>query len=186
MERNPVRYGAVSQALHWLTAILVLAAFILGPEGGEEHARAAGVDPQQQLHETFGLAVFALVLLRVLWRLVARQPDPVPVARWMGIVAKSVQGLLYLLMFALPLTGVVGTWLEGHPLTLAGGAEIGPLLALNHDLGEGVSEVHEFLGDAIMWLAGLHAIAALYHHFILRDSVLVSMLPRWVKPRPAR
>jgi cytochrome b561 len=62
---------------------------------------------------------------------------------------------------------------------LLAGVEIPPLLALSHDVGATIATVHTWLGDAILWLAGLHALAALYHHIVLQDGVLASMLPRW-------
>lgn len=167
----------MAQAFHWLTAVLVLVAFIYGPGGSEQRVYSAARDFDRQLHETLGLCVLALVVLRLLWRLVDTRPEPVPVARWMGIAAKAVQVALYLLLFAVPLTAIAGAWLEGHPLTLLGGLEIAPRLAQAHATGTLVAEIHTWLGDAVLWLAGLHALAALAHHFILRDGVLVSMLP---------
>lgn len=83
-------------------------------------------------------------------------------------------------MIALPLTAVTGAWLEGHPLTLLRGLEIAPPFASNHDVGARPASLHGWLGDAIMWLAGIHAAAAIFHHLVLRDGVLVSMLPRWL------
>lgn len=180
------RYGALTQSIHWLTALLVLVAFIYGPGGSEQRIYLPVRDFDRQLHETVGLSVFVLVLLRVLWRLVDTRPEPVPVARWMGIAAKAVQGLLYLLLFAVPLTAIGGAWLEGHPLTLLGGLQIAPRLAESHGLGEKIADLHTWLGDAILWLAGFHALAALVHHFVLRDGVLVSMLPRWAPPPTTR
>ena len=97
--------------------------------------------------------------------------------RWMYIASRTVQVALYVLLFALPVSAVTGAWLEGHPLTLLGGAHVAPLLAKSHDLGSRIATVHTWLGDAIMWIAGLHAAAALFHHFVLRDRVLRSMLP---------
>src|SRR5574340_940936 len=82
-------------------------------------------------------------------------------------------------LFALPATA--GAWLEGHPLTLLAGVRIGPLLPESHALGSAIAEVHSWLGDAIMWVAGVHAAAALFHHFVLRDDVLASMLPLWLR-----
>ena len=76
-----------------------------------------------------------------------------------------------------PLTAMAGAWLEGHPLTLLGNVAIGPFLATAHDLGQSIATLHTWLGDAILWVAGLHAVAGLYHHFILKDRVLLSMLP---------
>lgn len=172
-----VRYGKAAQALHWLTAVLVVAAFVYGPGGSEERVYSPARDFDRQLHETLGLSVFALSLIRVLWLVVDRRPEPPPMPRWMRVAAKSVQGVLFLLLFLVPLTAIAGAWLEGHPLTLLGGIEVPPLLARSHDLGVKIAELHTWLGDAILWVAGLHALAALYHHYVLKDGVLASMLP---------
>ena len=174
---HPQRYGAVAQAFHWATAVLVLVAFFYGPGGSEQRVYSAARDFDRQLHETLGLGVFALVVLRVLWRLVDTRPHPPQVARWMDLAAKTVQGVLYVLLFALPLTAIPGAWLEGHSLTLLAGVKVGPWLAPSHDLGRTLATVHTWLGDAILWVAGFHALAALYHHFFLKDGVLRSMLP---------
>ena len=176
-EPSAQRYGAVAQAFHWATAILVLIAFIYGPGGSEARVYTAARDADRQLHETLGMAVLMLVVLRLLWRLVDKRPDPPQVPRWMGASAKALQALLYLLLFAVPVTAITGAWLEGHPLTLLAGIRIGPLQAESHTLGQEVASIHTWLGDAILWTAGLHAAAALYHHLVLRDGVLASMLP---------
>lgn len=186
MNHSPARYGGVAQALHWATAVLVLVAFIYGPGGSEERVYASARDFERQLHETLGLCVFALATLRALWRLVDRRPAPTPVARWMALAAKAAHVALYVLLFALPLTAISGAWLEGHPLTLLGGFEVKPRLGQSHDLGSWLASLHGWLGDAILWLAGLHAAASLYHHFALGDGVLVSMLPRWLTVRQPR
>ena len=178
--RDAARYGAVAQAFHWVTAVVVLVAFIYGPGGNETRVYSAARDFDRQLHETLGLAVFALAFARLAWRLAHRAPDPPAIPRWMGLAAKIGHALLYALLFALPLTAITGAWLENHPLTLLGGIRIGPWLAESHALGAQLARIHTWLGDAIMWLAGAHALAAIFHHFVLRDPVLVSMLPRWL------
>lgn len=178
-----VRYGTVSQAFHWATAITVLLAFIYGPGGSEQHVYAQQEDAGRQLHETLGICVFILAVLRLLWRSIATRPEPPDVARWMGIAATVVQYGLYLLLLALPLTAIFGAWLEGHALTLLLGIQIPSPISAQHAFGATLAESHGWLGDVIMWLAGLHAIAALYHHFLLRDQVLISMLPRWISVR---
>src|SRR5690242_16623348 len=111
------RYGAVAQTLHWLTAILVVAAFIYGPGGSEQRVYSAARDFDRQLHETLGLCVFLLVLIRVVWRALDKHPEPPQVARWMSWAATAVQTALYLLLVALPITAITGAWLEGHSLT---------------------------------------------------------------------
>lgn len=177
------RYGTVAQAFHWVTAVLVLVAFIYGPGGSEERVYSPAGDFDRQLHETLGLCVFALVVLRLLWRVVDARPDPQDLSRWMGLASKAVQGALYLLLFALPFTAVTGAWLEGHSVTLLAGMQIPSPLGVSHAVGATIAEVHTWLGDAILWLAGFHALAALVHHLVLKDGVLLSMLPNWVPLR---
>jgi cytochrome b561 len=176
------RYGGVAQAFHWVTAILVLLAFIYGPGGSEERVYSAARDFDRRLHETLGLTVMMIVALRLLWRTVDTQPDA-EMSPWMRILASVTHGALYLLLFAVPLAAIAGAWLEGHPLTLLAGIEVPPGLPLAHDTGTIVARIHKWLGDAIMWLAGLHAVAALFHQLVLGDGVLASMLPRWIPLR---
>jgi cytochrome b561 len=178
-QSSVVRYGGVAQVFHWVTAILVVAAYIYGPGGSEQRVYSSARDFNRQLHETLGMCVFALVVMRVLWRTLDVDPDPPQVSRWMDVAAKAAHYVLYLLLFSLPLTAISGAWLEGHPLTLLASVDIPPFLALSHDTGAAIATLHTWLGDAILWVAGLHALAALYHHIILKDSVLASMLPRW-------
>jgi cytochrome b561 len=177
------RYSGMAQALHWATAILVLVAFIYGPGGSESRVYSSARDFDRRLHETLGLAVLILSFIRVCWRAVDRRPDPPAVPAWMGVLSKAVQGVLYLLLFIVPLTAITGAWLEGHPLTWLGG-DIGPWISESHGIGSTVAEIHGWLGDVILWTAGLHAAAALYHHFLLRDGVLRSMLPGGAGRRP--
>jgi cytochrome b561 len=173
-------YGAVAQAFHWLTAILVVAAYFMGPGGSEQRVYSSAVDLTRQTHETLGVTVLALILVRLLWRLIDTAPEDPPMNPWMRYSAKLVHVVLYGLLIATPISALVGAWPEGHPLTLWGFGNIGPLLPPVHDVGLSVAALHTTLGNIILWVAGLHAVAALFHHFLLRDSVLLSMLPgRW-------
>ena len=176
----PMPHSVITQTLHWLTAILVLAAFILGPEGSQQQVYAAANDFQRQWHETLGLSVFALSIMRLLWRFVDRRPTPVPAPPWMTMASKAVLVALYLLLFAVPLTSVTGAWLQGHALSFVGGMEVAPLLGLNDGLGSALAGLHSWLADSLLVVAGVHAAAAIYHHAMLKDDVLRSMLPKWV------
>ena len=180
MKKDRLRYGPVAQSFHWLTAVLVLAAFIYGPGGSETRVYSSARDFDRQLHETLGLTVFAVVVLRLVWRMFDTRPDPPAISRSMDLASKWVHGLLYALLFALPATAVTGAWLEGHPLTLLGNLQMVSPLASAHDIGASIATAHGWLGDTILWLAGAHALAAILHHVVLRDGVLVSMLPRWI------
>jgi cytochrome b561 len=171
------RYRLPAQALHWFTAVLVVAAFVTGLGGSEARVYAVARDGERQLHETLGLTVFALTLLRVLWRLAVRPPEVSGGPLWMQRMAKAVQGALYLLLVLVPVSAICGAWLEGHPLLIAGVGPVPPPVGASKAVGEALSVLHPWLGDAIVWLAGLHALAALFHHVVLRDGVLRAMLP---------
>src|SRR5262249_54403955 len=108
------RYSGIAQALHWATAVLVLLAFIYGPGGSEQRVYSVAPDFDGQLHETLGMSVFVLVILRVLWRAFDQRPPAPLVPRWMDFAATTIQAALYVLLFVVPLTAISGAWLEGH------------------------------------------------------------------------
>lgn len=170
-------------ALHWTTAVLVLIVFILGPGGSELRVYSAARDFERSWHEVLGLTILVLTLVRVAWRLklgkMLSEKSPAP---WMDKLARFVRFSLYLLLVITPLTAVLGAWLEGHPLTLGMLGEIPPLIPEDHPAGARLADLHGYLGDAVIWLAGFHAAAALFHHFVLKDSVLVAMLPKVLSP----
>ena len=171
-----VRYGTVAQLFHWLTAGLVLAAFLVAEGGPPSRVYGEANAAALQLHESLGLAVFALVVGRLIWRLFDRHPQSPAMPGWMGISSKATHRALYGLLIAVPGTAILGAWFDGHPITVHGLGSVGPFFATS-DLGASLAGIHGTLGDLMMWLAGLHATAALYHHFFLRDRVLKTMLP---------
>ena len=183
-QKSTSHYDPLSRALHWITAIVVTIAFILGP-GGFGRLMRQGIDPATRndivWHETLGILVLVLTVLRLLWVAFRPAVPQLPMASWMQIMAKLMHLALWALLLALPITAFLALGSEAHPLTLLGGLRIDQMpiiadsaIAKLADWGD----VHEFLGDAIMWLAGLHAGAAIYHHMVLKDGVLLAMLPR--------
>lgn len=177
MSGDRYHYGATAQLFHWLTFVLVIAAFTLGPGGSEVRIYAAAGDFNRQTHETLGVIVGVLTLLRLVWATLHATPEDPPMPSMMRYAAKIAHVALYFLLLAVPLTAIVGAWLEGHPVSLLLLGDIAPPLQLAHAAGKTIAAIHVYLGDAIVWLAGLHAAAGLFHHFFLRDRVLRSMLP---------
>jgi cytochrome b561 len=171
------RYSGVVQSLHWITAALVIIAYVVSPGGSEARVYSAAKDFDRSLHELLGILVFIATLIRLLWR--AFQPTPTirTVPRWMERSALFVQSTLYALLIGAPLTAISGAWLQGHRLTVLGFGVVNPMLPESRELGQTLSHLHGWLGDAIIWLAGFHAAAALFHHFAMRDGVLRAMLP---------
>ena len=97
---------------------------------------------------------------------------------WMELGARLGHWTIYALLVLVPVTAFLGAWLEGHPLTVLVLGNIQPLIPESRQLGLVLANLHGWLADVLIWLAGLHAAAALYHHFWRRDTVLLSMLPR--------
>jgi cytochrome b561 len=172
-----LRYGAVAQSFHWATAILVVIAYMYGLGGSEQRVYSAAADLKREIHETLGIGVLSIVLARALWRAFDATPAAPPVPPWMKLVSNVVQWIMYALLLAIPFTAITGAWLEGHPVTLLGQVRVGPFLTEARGAGTTIASIHPWLGGAILWVAGVHAAAALFHHFVLKDRVLQSMLP---------
>jgi len=170
-------YNATTRLVHWLTALLVVATFILGPEDFDE-AENFEVDWRVQVHETLGLIVFGLSIFRIIWMLFAQPRVHIPMSTIMSISAKALQAALYFLLLAVPLTAVFGIWLNGDALNLLGNTTIMPPFTAMKTTGELLLNLHPVLADLLMWLAGIHAAAALFHHYILKDAVLKSMMSK--------
>ncbi len=183
LRSNSSRYGAVAQAFHWLVVVLVLAAYMLS-KGDPYSLYSAAADGTRRIYETLGMLVLMIVVLRLLWRLVDSAPAREPIPRWMAAAAKLVQFALYALLIAIPATAVLGTWLEGLPLTFPG-LDIAPQIAQARGLGQLIMEIHATLVNVILGVASVHVVAALFHHFYLRDGVLKSMTPGG-RTRPRR
>ena len=170
-------YGVVAQGFHWLTVLLVGAAFLLSAGGPESRVYDVSRADSLLLHETLGMLVLVVLVLRLAWRAVDRAPQEPEMPGWMALSSRLVHWLLYALLVAVPVTAVIGAWYEGHAVTVYGLGAIGPWVTASPTLGQLISRLHPLLGDAIMWVAGLHAAAALFHHFLMKDRVLLSMLP---------
>jgi cytochrome b561 len=168
------RYGSLAQALHWLTALLVLIAFLVSAGGPPTRVYSEANASTLLLHESLGFTVFWLLVIRLVWRLFDRIPDAPPMPGWMDITSRATHGALYALLFAVPATAMLGAWFGGHPVMVYGLGAIGPF---SGTWGASLTEIHGTLGDIILWLAGLHAAAAIFHHVFLRDRVLSQMLP---------
>jgi cytochrome b561 len=171
------RYSATARLFHWLTALLVVVAYIVSVGGPEMGVYSAVNDFSRGSHELLGMIVFALTMARVCWWTIFPSPKSPEMPAWMEIGARLGQWAIYALLALVPVTAIRGAWLEGHPLALLAVGNIDPWLPQSRHLGLALADIHGWLGDALMWLAGLHATAALYHHFWRRDTVLLSMLP---------
>lgn len=174
-------YGAIPQAVHWLTAFLVAVAWALGvfddvlPKG---QPRDLGLF----VHISAGIAILALLVARVMWRFVDPAPAPEPtepgwIGPWLDRAARLGHLSLYVLLVAVPVIGVLLQFARGDALPLFGLAEIPSPWLRDRAFARSIKEVHEVLAHMLVILAIMHAAAALIHHWIFQDRTLARMLP---------
>ena len=179
---NVERWGPVSQALHWFIVALILAMAVLGLTMTDLPNSPFKIR-LYNLHKSIGLTLLALVLLRVSWRAWAGTPSVIAtIPRWQHRLAEGTHIVLYVLLFALPITGWMMNSYAGFPLKWFGLVAVPSLAARNHDMHELFEDVHEWLFWALVLLALGHACAAIYHHLFQRDATLARMLPKgWLR-----
>lgn len=168
------RYGSIAIILHWLTVVLLIGVYA-AIEFREFYPR--GSDLREGLktwHFMLGLSVFALVWLRILVRLLSSAPRPVE-GGWRNAVSRLVHLSLYLFMIAMPIAGWIILSAEGDVVPFFG-LELPHLVGTNPGVAASVEGWHELGGTIGYWLIGLHAAAALFHHYILRDMLMARML----------
>jgi len=172
------RYSTLSIALHWLMLLLFIAVYAC-IELRELYPK--GSDPREALkswHFMLGLSVFVLVWLRLFARVTSATPsiEPNPPG-WQMVLAKLVHLALYGLMIVMPLLGWALLSAAGKPIPFFG-LELPALIAENKETGKWIKEIHQTIGTIGYFLIGIHAVAALFHHYIVKDNTLVRMLPK--------
>jgi superoxide oxidase len=169
------RYPRLLVGLHWATLLLLLAVYgciELRVNFPRDSMVRAGL---KEWHYALGLAVFALLWLRLALRLRGPLPSAI-LSGWQQWLASVMHLLIYIFMAVMPLLGWALVSAEGK-LPEWYGLTLPPLMALEPALAERLEGWHETVGVAGYWLIGLHAAAALFHHYWLRDSTLRRMLP---------
>jgi cytochrome b561 len=171
------RYGSVSIGLHWLMLFLIIAVYALMefrgyfPKGSAERAT------MRTWHYMLGLSVLALVALRLILNLSSLSPgitpEPPPWQKW---ISKLVHFALYAFMIFMPVAGWLTVSAAGDPIPFFG-LHLPALIGPNEALSESIEDLHKSGATVGYFLVGLHAAAALFHHYFLRDNTLRRMLP---------
>ena len=171
-------YGAIAMALHWIVAVLVLAAWLLG-QFGDALPRGAAQQTGLFVHISIGLSIIVFMIARLVRRLSDPPPPPEKslLGPWGERAARAVHYLLYAGLFAVPAAGIVVQFAGGHALPVFGLFELPSPWPADRTFARQAMGVHEVLANATLTLAGLHAAAALAHHYIFHDRTLLRMLP---------
>lgn len=180
MSARPTRYDAVAMALHWAMALLIILMLPLG--FFLEAVRKAGFDGYT-LHKSVGITLLALMLFRLIWRLLGPVPAlPQGMRAGERLLAHASHTLLYVLMFLIPATGwIMVSASAKYPLDYFWLGELPflpmPELADPQATAHWWDNLHQWLAIGLIALLVLHISAAIYHHRVRRDDVLTRMLP---------
>lgn len=177
------RYGAVAKAFHWLTLLLLIGSFTIAYSMVDMR-----ISPQKLVlysyHKWVGVTVFLIVILRLAWRLRNPAPPlPPSTSKLQRRLAALSHGLLYTILIVMPLTGWVMSSARNLPLVYLGLIEVPSPFGVDQALGDALRTVHFYLSLALLFFVAVHVLAALQHHFILRDDILRRMLPWPVRLR---
>ena len=173
----PRRFAPWSIALHWAMVVLIAAVYacmLLREYFPRGSTMREGL---KTWHFMLGLTVLVLVSVRIVARMLGRAPPitPEPPA-WQSLSAKAMHYALYAFMVAMPVAGWVILSASGKTIPFFG-AELPALVGQSKALAGKVEGVHEAVGTIGYFLIGLHAVAALFHHYIAKDDTLRRMMP---------
>jgi len=171
------RWGAVSQLLHWLIVGLIIVQVTLAEMADELPVGAKKLTLLAR-HKSFGITILALALLRLAWRL--RNPTPLlpgTLKPYERALARITHLMLYVLLFAMPLSGWTMSSARGFPVSWFHLFQLPDLVPKNKALYEALLTTHSTLAAVLAAVVALHVAGALKHHFIHKDDVLRRMLP---------
>jgi cytochrome b561 len=177
-DRATPAYSMTARVLHWITAVLVL---ILLPLGvvivNEWGGRGPLGDALYNLHRSIGATVLALVIVRLGYRL-THPPLPLPddIPPIQRSAAHATHWALYGLLIVQPLVGWAATSAYGAPIMVFGLFELPPIWHQDRALSDRLFTVHGAIAIIIVCLVAAHVGAALHHHFVRKDRVLMRMI----------
>jgi cytochrome b561 len=172
---SETHYTRTAVALHWLIAALILAGLCMGWTMTEMNFSPLKLR-YYNYHKWVGVTVLALALFRLVWRLTHRPPPLLQMPRWQHLAARIAHGLLYVLMLAVPLAGWIYSNAAGYPVVYLGTLPLPNLVDSDKELAAVWVRIHGSLALSLAILTGLHLLAALQHHLLVRDGTLRRML----------
>lgn len=174
---RPVRYSSTTRALHWITAIMVIATIPIGVMMLQDGLARGTRDLLFILHKNGGVILLLLVVLRILWRLATPAPNlPPSIPDWQQRAAKGVQWALYALLLVMAISGYVRVRAGGFPIEMLDAFGLPPLVPRSDALANAAKNIHATARFPLAALIILH-IAAGLRHAAARDGVFSHIWP---------
>ncbi|EJM30944.1 cytochrome b [Pseudomonas sp. GM25] len=172
------RYSTVSILLHWLMLVLLVLVYASMELRGLFPKGSGGRTLIREVHYMLGLTVFVLVWFRLFARSLGPAPKIFPASpQWQTTLARLMHWALYLFMISMPILGWLITSAEGHQVMFYG-FDLPLLVSEDKAFAKDVEHWHVLISTVGYWLIGLHALAGIYHHYVVRDNTLLRMMPK--------
>lgn len=168
-------YGTISKTLHWLVLVIVITLLAIAAQSTE---LPRGEEKLQLilLHASFGLLLLFVLSARLIWRWLNVTPTKMPhIPVWQHVVSRTVHYGLYLMLFVQIFNGMARFATAGYKVPFFGLFEVGLPMQKDEALNELIGDLHGIFPIVILVLVGIHILAALYHHFWLKDDTLRRM-----------
>lgn len=178
LKNTKTAYGWMAILLHWVMALAIFAMFGLGLYMVELTYYDTWYKGSLDLHKSVGILLLGLLVIRILWRGINVNPDSADTqaSKFEITSAHLVHLALYVLMFTLMISGYLISTADGRGINVFEIFTI-PAIPFSIDNQEDIAGlVHEVLAWALIVLAGIHALAAIKHHFINKNNTLVRIL----------
>lgn len=179
LKNSNKQYGVVMILAHWIGAAIIVFMLVLGlvmtamPDVGFSTTKIKLI----LLHKAIGVIALCFVALRLLWRLLNKTPAlPSTMPSWQQALAQVNIIILYGLMFGLPITGWVVSSASGMPISFFGLFTLPDIVQQNQFLALAFMKIHAILAYSLIAVIALHILAALYHHFVLKDGVFLRII----------
>lgn len=169
------KYNITAKLLHWISALLVIGLFSLGLWMVDLGYYNDWYNTAPYIHKSVGLCLFALTLLRIIWKLLTAHPE-IEGKKWEIQAAKIAHVTLYLLLFSIFISGYLISTADGRAIDVFNWFSVPGFGSIIENQEDIAGVIHYYLAFTVIGLASFHALAALKHHFINKDNTLKKML----------
>ncbi|MBW5429117.1 cytochrome b [Vibrio cholerae] len=168
-------YNLVTRSIHWISALVVIGMFAVGTWMMDLSYYSEWYRTAPHWHKSVGLLLAGLTLFRLIWKALSSSPK-IEGALWEIVAAKSAHHLMYVGLFVLFVSGYLISTEDGRGIEVFNWFTVSGAGALFENQADIAGNIHFYTAWGLIILAGLHAVAALKHHFINRNNTLRKML----------
>ncbi|MDX7987804.1 cytochrome b [Xenorhabdus sp. 12] len=176
LKNTSTRFGHISILIHWLVAIAVYGMFGLGLWMVTLSYYDTWYHRAPELHKSIGVCLFIIMAIRVIWRFVSPPPKPLAsYSHFVRITSKLMHFALYIALFGILVSGYLISTADGESISVFGWFDIPATLTEQGVQADTAGIIHLYLAWIMVVFSLFHALAALKHHFIDKDSTLTRM-----------